>query len=55
MKKDDSESDDELRPEYDLKRLRVRRLGSERTSFAGATAQLEPGKEHPYGKSKCVS
>jgi hypothetical protein len=33
--------DDELRPEYDLKALRVRRLGSGRNSF-GDVVKLEP-------------
>ncbi len=28
MKKDDAELDDELRSEYDLKQLRVRKLGT---------------------------
>jgi hypothetical protein len=31
---------DELRPEYDLKSMRVRKLGSERRSFTGTTVQL---------------
>ncbi len=30
MKKTDTESSDELRPEYDLKELRVRKVGPER-------------------------
>ncbi len=34
--------EDELRVEYDLKSLRVRRLGSERKSFGGVTIRLEP-------------
>ena len=33
MKKVDAEMDDELRPEYDLKSLRVRRVGPKRKSF----------------------
>jgi hypothetical protein len=33
--------DDELRPEYDLKSLRVRRLGPERKSFR-SVVRLEP-------------
>ena len=40
MKKDESEQSDELRPEYDLRRLRVRKLGPERKSFAD-TVRLE--------------
>ena len=34
--------EDDLRPEYNLKNLRVRRLGSERKSFAGQIVRLDP-------------
>lgn len=34
--------DDELRPEYDLKSLSVRRLGPDRKSFGGSVVRLEP-------------
>jgi hypothetical protein len=34
--------DDELRPEYDLASLRVRRLGPRRKSFGGSVVRLEP-------------
>ena len=34
--------EDDLRPEYNLKNLRVRRLGSERKSFAGQIIRLDP-------------
>jgi len=33
MKKVKTELEDELRPEYDLKTLRVRKIGPERKSF----------------------
>jgi hypothetical protein len=42
MKKDNSELDDELLPEYDLKSLRVRKLGAGRKSFGSAIVRLEP-------------
>ena len=42
MKKDKSEVEDELRPEYDLNSLRVRRMGPERTGFGGQYIQLAP-------------
>ena len=42
MKKVETEMDDELRPEYDLKSLRVRRLGPGRKSFGGSVVRLEP-------------
>ncbi len=42
MKKADLELEDDLRPEYDLKSLRVRKLGSGRKGFGGSTVRLEP-------------
>lgn len=41
MKKDDLESEDDLLPEYDLKSLRVRKLGSGRKSFGSEVVRLE--------------
>ena len=41
-KKDELNMEDELRSEYDLKSLRVRRLGPERKSFGETTVRLEP-------------
>lgn len=35
MKKDETGMDDELRSEYDLRKLRVRRVGSGRKTFGG--------------------
>ena len=43
MKKDITTVQDELLPEYDLKKLRVRRVGPERKFFAGKPVdQLNP-------------
>ena len=42
MKKDKTTTEDELRPEYDLKRLQVRKMGPERKRFGGFVVQLEP-------------
>lgn len=42
MKKAETEMDDELRPEYDLASLQVRKLGPERKSFGGSVVRLEP-------------
>ncbi len=42
MKKAETEMDDELRPEYDLASLQVRKLGSGRKSFGGSVVRLEP-------------
>jgi len=41
MKKIEAEIEDELEPEYDLKSLRVRKLGPGRKSF-GDIVRLEP-------------
>ena len=38
--------EDDLRPEYDLKSLRVRKLGSGRKSFGGTTVHLEAAEEN---------
>ena len=42
MKKAETEMDGELRPEYDLASLQVRKLGSGRKSFGGSVVRLEP-------------
>ena len=42
MKKVEQEMEDQLRPEYDLRSLRVRKVGPERKSFGGPTVRLEP-------------
>jgi hypothetical protein len=42
MKRDEPDMDDELRSEYNLNNLRVRRLGSGRKSFGETTVRLEP-------------
>lgn len=42
MNKVESEMKDDLRPEYDLHSLRVRKVGSGRRGFGGLTVCLEP-------------
>ncbi len=42
MKKVEKELEDDLRPEYDLKGLRVRKTGPDRKGFYGSMVQLEP-------------
>ena len=41
MKKDSFDLEDDLRPEYDLRSLKVRKFGPERKSFVGTTVRLE--------------
>lgn len=56
MKKvDEPEMEDELRPEYNLKSLRVRRLGSERKSFGGTNVLLEPDVAKIFPDSDAVN
>jgi len=55
MKKVDTKMDDELRSEYDLRSLRVRKVGPERKSFGRATVQLEPDVAEVFPNSINVS
>jgi len=42
MKNNDAETENDLRPGYDLKSLRVRKVGPDRTAFAEHSALMEP-------------
>ena len=55
MKKDSSELNDILRPEYDLKQLKVRRLGPERKSFGATVVQLEPDVAAMFPSAEAVN
>jgi len=55
MQKVDADMDDELRSEYDLKDLRVRRLGPGRKSFAGAVIRLEPDVADVFPNAEAVN
>ncbi len=55
MKRDKSEMEDNLRTEYDLKSLRVRRLGSERKSFGPTTVRLEPDVAEMFPSADAVN
>lgn len=55
MKKDHLESKNELRSEYDLKRLRVRKLGSERKGFGGTVVRLEPDVAEVFPSADAVN
>jgi hypothetical protein len=54
MKKDKAAMTDELRPEYDLKRLEVRRLGPHRKSFGGVI-RLEPDVAAMFPSAEAVN
>lgn len=47
--------EDDLRTEYDLKSLRVRRLGSKRKSFDGTTVRLEPDVAEMFPSADAVN
>lgn len=51
----DTEMDDELRPEYDLKSLRVRKLGIGRKSFGGSVVRLEPDVAEVFPDAESVN
>ena len=46
---------DELRPEYDLKKLEVRRLGPGRKSFGGEVVRLEPDVAELFPSAESVN
>jgi len=53
MKKDNK--NDELRPEYDLRGLRVRKVGAERKSFYGPTVRIEADVAEVFPNSESVN
>jgi hypothetical protein len=55
MKKDEAELDDELRSEYDLKQLRVRKLGAGRNSFGRVVVRLEPDVAEIFPSADAVN
>jgi hypothetical protein len=55
MKKDNSELEDTMRPEYDLASLKVRRLGPGRKSFGGAIVRLEPDVAEMFPSADAVN
>ncbi|PSB26976.1 hypothetical protein [Stenomitos frigidus] len=55
MKKDNPELEDELRSEYDLKRLSIRKLGPGRKSFGGAVIRLEPDVAEMFPNADAVN
>ena len=55
MKKVETEMEDELRPEYDLGSLRVRKVGPERKSFGGPAVRLEPDVAEIFPDAESVN
>jgi hypothetical protein len=54
MKKVETDVDDELRSEYDLRSLRVRKLGPGRKSFGGVI-RLEPDVAEVFPDAEAVN
>ncbi len=54
MKKVETEMEDELRPEYDLRNLRVRKLGPGRKRF-GEVIRLEPDVAEVFPDAESVN
>ena len=54
MKKIESEAEDELRSEYDLRSLRVRKLGAGRKAF-GDVIRLEPDVADAFPNADAVN
>ena len=52
MKKHESELKDELRPEYDLQKLRVRKLGSDRKRFGDVIHPEPDNKDEPSSEKR---
>jgi len=55
MKKGRAVAADDLRPEYDLRNLRVRRLGPGRKSFAGSVIRIEPDVAAVFPSAEAVN
>ena len=55
MKKIENEIADELRPEYDLKSLRVRKVGPKRMGFGTQFVQLAPDVAEMFSDSDAVN
>jgi hypothetical protein len=55
MKKVENEMEDELRPEYDLRSLCVRKIGRERSGFGGHFIQLAPDVAEIFPDAESVN
>jgi hypothetical protein len=55
MKKIENEMEDELRPEYDLQSLRVRKVGRERSGFGAQFVQLAPDVAEVFPNTESVN
>ena len=55
MKKGKTVKADELRPEYDLRSLQVRKFGPGRKSFGGSVVRIEPDVAEVFPSAESVN
>ena len=55
MRKDETTMQDDLRPEYDLRALEVRRLGPKRKHFGRSVVQLAPDVAEVFPDAESVN
>jgi hypothetical protein len=55
MKTNEIIMDDDLRPEYDLERLEVRKMGNKRKDFGKLFIHLEPDVQDVFPNSESVN
>jgi len=55
MRKLKKETNEDLRPEYDLRKLRVRKFGPSRKSFGGILVLLEPEVAKKFPDASAVN
>lgn len=55
MRKDEKTTQDELRPEYDLRALQVRKVGPERKHFGRSVVQLAPDVAEVFPDAESVN
>ena len=55
MKNTKTKTKDDLRPEYELKSLRVRKVGPARKSFGGQMVRLDPDVSEVFPDSESVN
>ena len=55
MNEDKVNMDDELRPEYDLKSLKLRKVGPQRKHFGGPTVRIETDVAEVFPDSESVN
>ena len=55
MRRPNQDTNEDLRPEYDLRKLRVRKFGPSRKSFGGMLVLLEPEVAKKFPDASAVN